>query len=583
MQDDAVRSVKERLDIVDVIGDYVALRKVGSNYRGLCPFHSEKTPSFYVSPERGSYHCFGCGAGGDLISFVMEMEGLSFVEAMELLAPRAGVTFRREGGKGGKTDAYQLLTLANRFFSENLTGKTGLPARRYLERRGIDATTARSFELGWAGESWDGLCRFLDRQGVPTRAALESGLVLEGRNGLYDRFRGRIIFPIHDVSGRVVAFGGRLVGGDGAKYINSPENELFRKRRSLYLIHKAKQGMREAGRAILVEGYTDAIRLHMHGFTNAVATLGTSLTEGQADILTRFASQCLICYDADAAGEEATLRGMYLLQSRGLDVRVVSLPEGSDPDDLLREEGGKETFQEAQRSALPLLNYHLKLRSPALQDQARRPAAAREILEKMAELPDIDTAPYLPEVASGLGLFAHQVQQTVEEYRKGRKPRAGNRPSGDVSSSAEGMQIEAEQQETPDSLESALVYLLWNGRGSGEIPPTAQVLPLLENELLAHIAAALLQGESPEELESRWLITGDRRPLRALALGAAMCDRFEESGNTLRVVLESLQRKKQQKRYLEVQERFRRGSATPEDLSLLKELGRELKGGHRHR
>ncbi|MGC9373037.1 MAG: DNA primase, partial [Thermovirgaceae bacterium] len=399
MARDEIEEVRERLDIVDVIGDYLRLNRSGRNYRALCPFHSEKTPSFYVSPKRQTWHCFGCGRGGDLFSFVMEQEGLSFPEALRLLAERAGVALKaRQSDKGAK-DLYDIMNEAHAFYRKQMQGRGAEAARAYLSRRGIDVKRAVLFELGWAPQGWDGLKRHFSTRGISLRQAVQAGLLVEGDRGTYDRFRGRILFPIKDVRGRVIALGGRIVSGEGAKYINSPESPIYSKRSSLYLLNSAKRNMREKGRAILVEGYMDALKLHLEGFTETVATLGTSLTEEQAALLKRFCEQCLICYDADIAGQEAAIRGMYLLQRAGLDMRVVTLPEGMDPDDLVSTEDGGERFEELLEKAAPLPLFHIAAKRGELADESRANGARREIIEGLAGLPVLEANRYLPEVA----------------------------------------------------------------------------------------------------------------------------------------------------------------------------------------
>ena len=301
---DDVRRIKERLDIVDVIGDYIRLKRSGGGFVGLCPFHDEKTPSFSVSPSRQTYHCFGCGQGGDLFSFVMQRENLSFREALELLARRAGVELSRDGGRQRERNLYDVMEKACSFYRSELEreGREGGRAAAYLDRREIPREAWRDFELGFAPKGWDGLWKRLTAEGFSFREAFDAGLVLEGRTGPYDRFRERVIFPVRDISGRLQAFGGRLVEGDGAKYVNSPEGVLYSKRRSLYLIGRAKEAARSRDRLILVEGYMDAIRLHLAGFEEAVASLGTSLTEEQAALIRRLTDLCYICYDLTRPG-----------------------------------------------------------------------------------------------------------------------------------------------------------------------------------------------------------------------------------------------------------------------------------------
>lgn len=257
MGDDVVRQIKDRLDIADVVGDYVRLHKTGKNLKGLCPFHQEKTPSFIVSPDRQTFHCFGCGEGGDVFSFIMKIEGLNFREALELLAQRAGVeveTSPSHFSTKGKRSLYDIMETSLFFYRSSLKNQGGRLAQQYLNSRGMNIESASLFEIGWAPPTWDSLWRLLFKEKVSLKEALDCGLVIEGTKGIYDRFRGRVIFPIRDVSGRLLAFGGRIIDGDSAKYINSPEGVLYSKRKNLYLLHMAKQEIREKTGLFLLKG-----------------------------------------------------------------------------------------------------------------------------------------------------------------------------------------------------------------------------------------------------------------------------------------------------------------------------------------
>ena len=266
MADNNISLIKSRIDIVELISDYVRLRRAGRNYLGLCPFHNEKTPSFTVSQERQTWHCFGCGRGGDIFTFIMQHENMDFYEALKFLADRAGVEIKNFNNNNSnkannKANLYEIMSLASRYFENNL--KADNLAKSYLERRNLSLEQAAKFNLGWSYISWDGLLNFLKRNNISEAQALSAGLIIaHERGGFYDRFRGRLMFPVKDISGRVIAFGGRLVDGEGAKYINSPEGEIYSKRDNLYLINQAKAFMKERGRAILCEGYMDAVRLH---------------------------------------------------------------------------------------------------------------------------------------------------------------------------------------------------------------------------------------------------------------------------------------------------------------------------------
>lgn len=579
-----IDEIKEKLDILEVIGDYVPLKKVGKNYRGLCPFHSEKTPSFYVSPERQTYHCFGCGRGGDVFSFIMEKEGLTFPEALRFLAERAGV--KLEEGKGSRKNddigIFDVMEEASKFFRDQLWFDAGIAALKYLARRGLKKEDILAFEIGWAPDSWDSLKRHLERKnGKKTVSiALDAGLLIKGPKGIYDRFRGRVIFPIRDVRGKLIGFGGRIISGEGVKYINSPESPIFMKRSSLFLLNRAKGHIREKKRAILVEGYMDALKLHIKGFPESVATLGTAVTEEQAALLKRFTERVFLCYDADVAGQEANLRGMYVLQRMGLDVRIVSLPIGKDPDDLLSTEKGGEDFRKLLDLALPLPLYHVKLKEPELRDESLRTRARREILEGLASLPSLEANSYLPEVARGLGMVLSEVIRSLEEFRKNIKDESVKK--GFLNTSYVNINVkpssDVDKKSNIHPLEAVLCYILWTDekRRSSEAPE--RLLPLFNQEEAKAIALALLQGEEPEELRERWLEAGDTWPLALLAAGAAHIEEYPQE-RVYEVVVEALERRAKMKRFEVLKNKKARGVATIEEIIEFSKLAKFLKGG----
>jgi len=575
-QDEAVREIKERIDIVELVGDVVPLRKVGKNFRGLCPFHAEKTPSFYVSPDRQTFHCYGCGRGGDIFSFVMEKEGLSFPEALETLAERAGVRLARR--TGNRRSLSEVMELALAFYRETLLGPSGEPARRYLESRSLPPPAWSRFELGWAPPAWDGLWNWLRGKGVSRQEAISCGLIIEGQKGDYDRFRGRVIFPIRDIAGKLTAFGGRILSGEGAKYINSPEGPLFNKRSLLYLLPAAKGPIREKGEAILVEGYMDALRLHLCGFHNAVATLGTSLTTEQAALLKRMSDRVLICYDSDAAGQDATLRGMSLLQNEGLEVRVVELPRGKDPDELLASVGGDGLFGQALSRAMPLPLYHVHARREALAGPGRK-KAVEEILAGLAELPMLDLVPYLGAIASSLGIFSHQLSELLN-LRQGQKK--GSPPPEKRDSALSGVLVKEGQrnpaEDLPDSLESALLYLLWKCPERRAAAAPEALLPLFGDERIQGAVAALLNGEPPESLRKIWYETGNRFLGSALAAGGDFCEAFGDPNEAWQKIETGLRKRNAEKEYRILREKMTRGLATSEEMSRLNWLARMLKG-----
>jgi DNA primase len=384
LSEGVVATVKSKLDIVEVIGESVSLRKAGTTFKGLCPFHGEKTPSFVVTPARESWHCFGCGLGGDVFSFVMQREGIDFPAALRLLAGRAGVeiderTSREDARRKRLRD---VLEAAIAFYHAVLVdSRHGQPALDYLRGRGFTDESIATYQLGWAPDSWDTLAKALRTKRGATDDELETvGLAVRGRrNTVYDRFRGRIIFPIRDASGGATGLGGRIlepVAGPregtperdhGPKYLNSPATPLFDKSRSLYLIDRARGAMRKTGRAVIVEGYTDALMAHQAGFQNVVAGLGTALTAGQVELITRYAPSIALAYDVDPAGQSAGTFGATELTALiaeiqhsgariGLtEVGVVRLPEGKDPDEVIRDD--RATWEAATAEPQPIMDY----------------------------------------------------------------------------------------------------------------------------------------------------------------------------------------------------------------------------------
>jgi DNA primase len=336
-----VEEIKQRLDIVEHISEYVQLKRSGANYKGVCPFHDEKTPSFMVSPEKQIFHCFGCGAGGDAIGFTMKYDGLSFPEALEALAGKTGVELKRPSGqarsRGTKEALRAIQSEALTFFTSHL--KKAPAARKYLEERGITGESVELFSLGYAPPGWHNMEEHLGRKGHKPEMIRKSGLVAEGRKGPYDIFRARIMYPILDVQGQVIAFGGRVIDSSEPKYLNSPDTELFRKGDNLYALNLSKEGIRRDGRAIVVEGYMDAIMCHQHGITSAVAPLGTALTPGHFMKLRRHSEKVVVLFDGDKAGIAAARRSLDLIMAEAMNARVLVLPEGQDPDSILNEKG----------------------------------------------------------------------------------------------------------------------------------------------------------------------------------------------------------------------------------------------------
>lgn len=366
--EEIVEEVRQSNDIFSIVSDYLRLKKQGKNYVGLCPFHQEKTPSFTVSPEKQIFYCFGCSAGGNVISFVMQMENLSFPEAVRFLADKSGITIPgdqdpQEGLKYKERErAYELNGLVKNFFRYILNHhEVAAEARNYLKRRGIDEATAEKFQLGFAPPGWDGLLNYLLKKGYHPEYLEKQGLVLKKSQGkgYYDRFRNRVIFPIWNHKNNVIGFGGRVLDDSLPKYLNSPETNVFNKSNNLYGINFAIPAIRELDSVIIVEGYLDVITCHQFGIKNVVASLGTAMTREQGKFLARYTQKVYIAYDTDAAGVAATLRGMEILQDVGCRVKVITIPSGKDPDELIRNRGPEAFLELVRHKSKSLIKYKL--------------------------------------------------------------------------------------------------------------------------------------------------------------------------------------------------------------------------------
>lgn len=357
-----IEEIKNRLDIVEVINSYIKLKKAGSNYKALCPFHSEKNPSFFVSPTRQIWHCFGCGLGGDIFKFIMEIEGVEFGDALRILAKRAGVELKpiKPELKTERQRLYEICELATKFFEKQLEGKIGREVVEYLLGRGISKDSIKKWRLGWAPESWQALTEFLVSRGFKKEEIERAGLAIKNEAGnFYDRFRGRIIFPIFDLNSQVVGFGGRVFKKEkGPKYINTPNTLLYDKSKTLYGLDRAKLEIRKKDFCLLVEGYTDVILAHQAGTENTVSTSGTALTPYQLGLLKRYSENLFLAFDMDLAGDFATKRGIDLAQIKGFNIKVVLLPKGKDPADVISE--NQKEWQEKIAKAKPIMDFYFE-------------------------------------------------------------------------------------------------------------------------------------------------------------------------------------------------------------------------------
>lgn len=362
--DELIEEIRISNDIISVVGDYIQLKRKGKGYFGLCPFHNEKTPSFYVDPVKQLYYCFGCGNGGSVIQFIMGVENLDYIETIKLLADKARILLPE--GKDGKHKEIakkkkQILKInieAARFFYQQFKDKKNNKAKEYLASREIKRNTLRKYGIGYSLESWDALYKYLKSKDYNNDILLESGLILKNKNdGYYDRFRGRIMFPIFDLRGNILGFGGRVLDNSEPKYMNSPETLVYNKRKHLYGLNFAKDSSHK--RIIVVEGYMDVISLFQFGIINTVASLGTALTQSQGRLLKKYTEEVVISFDSDMAGKAATMRGLDVLNKIGCNVKVLEMPEGKDPDDFIKKNGA-DIFNNLIKESLSLVEYKIK-------------------------------------------------------------------------------------------------------------------------------------------------------------------------------------------------------------------------------
>lgn len=409
---------------MDVIGEYVRLQPAGRSLKGLCPFHGERTPSFHVSRERQLFHCFGCGVGGDVFSFIMKIENVDFLDAARILAERAGIDWPGNGqaGVGGPAHSRLLeaLDLAARYYQYVLRqAPPAHPVWRYIQGRGIDQTSLQRFGLGYAPPDGDLLWRALERRGFTAREAEAAGLILPGQGGQWmDRFRGRLMFPIRDHRGRVIAFGGRVLGDGEPKYLNSPETPLFHKGRHLFALDLAQDAIRSRGLALVVEGYMDVLTCHQFGAQYVVATLGTAFTREQGMLLGRYTQEVVLSFDADPAGRQAVFRALQSLAGQALTARVLLLPAGEDPDSFLHKRG-REAWEERVEQALPLPEYLLGtvLSGRDLQDVQQKVQAEQEVLPILAALVKaVEREAYIEWAAARLQVPAHALRSDLRRY-----------------------------------------------------------------------------------------------------------------------------------------------------------------------
>ena len=469
-----LEEISQRIDIVELVNEYVPLKKTGRNYRGLCPFHTEKTPSFFVTPDKGIFHCFGCGTGGDCFSFLMKIRNFTFPEACEELAKQAGVALPRPRAgpeQKAKDQKRRLLfrtnEIAGKYFHDVLLhGHEGQGARDYLRDRGFDDEMVGKFQLGFAVKSWEGMVRHLTEKRVPRELASEVGLIMPGKKGgYYDRFRGRLMFPIEDLGGSIIGFGGRVIDDEEPKYLNSPESAIYEKGKSIYGLPITKEAIRQHDSVIVVEGYFDLIALSQHGIENVVATLGTAFTPAQIAILRRYTKNVIMIYDSDEAGQKAMQRSLESLLEGGMSTKYIPLPAGSDPDSAIRELGA-EKFRRRLDGARPLLESMIEdlaaeTRRAGIADKS---GAVRKVLPLLNRIQDkIKRDLYIKLLSESFGLDTKAVWSEMKSVGAGRRPTrstpAAQPQNGhrQVEETILGIALTNMEGIKPDELEEAIV------------------------------------------------------------------------------------------------------------------------------
>ncbi|QCK14946.1 DNA primase [Mangrovivirga cuniculi] len=447
ISDDSIEKVKSYVDIVDVIGEYVQLKKVGQNYRGLSPFTNEKTPSFYVSPSKEIFKCFSSGKGGDAIKFITEFEGVGYLEAIKILADKYGIELEmeelsEEAIQKQSTSESLLIVLnhAAEYFHQMLkeTDEGRSVGLSYFRERGFNEKIINEFGLGYSLDKWDGLYKEALQKGYQEEYLDKAGLIIKKEEKAYDRFRGRVMFPIHNVSGKVIAFGGRVIKLDPSKkqpkYVNSPETEVYHKSKILYGIYQAKQAIRQFDECYLVEGYTDVISMHMSDVANVVASSGTSLTDEQIRLISRYTKNITVLFDGDAAGIKAAMRGIDMILEKGLNVKVLVFPEGEDPDSYSQKLGTEEFKKFLKENATDFVSYKLKIYSEEAKVSPQAKAdSIKAIVESIAKIPDpIKRTVYTQQAATHLNvdedlLIAEENKLIIQKRRNEQKQSAKDR------------------------------------------------------------------------------------------------------------------------------------------------------------
>ena len=562
-----IQDLVDRSDIVDVVSGYVRLSKrSGANMFGLCPFHSEKTPSFSVSPDKQIYHCFGCGKGGGVISFIMEIENLSYPEAIAFLAKRAGMQMPEETDSAEGRKRARMLAVnkeAARWFYSNLSKPEGAPAVQYIQRRGISPAMVKNFGLGAAPDTWDSLRNAMHEKGFTDNELFDAGLVKRGKNGgFYDAFRNRLMFPVIDVRGNVIGFSGRILGDGEPKYLNSPETLTFNKSRNLFAMNLAKKS--KSGYIILSEGNIDVVSLHQAGFDSAVASLGTSLTSEQARLISRYTNEVIIAYDNDGAGLKASQRAIGILEKLDIKVRVLRMSGAKDPDEYIKTKG-PEAFRKLLESSENQMDYRLRAirEKYDLTDSEQKVAYLKEVYDLIARLPNkVRREVYSELIAESLQIDNNLVKKDVEEARKMLLNRAKTVEQKDIKAQSTllpaSKEIRFEDKESAVA-EAGLIELLYIDQALIKTKELPQVTEFSSPEL-ARIYEVICTKIRHGDTVNMDTLAEDLTP-KELGLLSRILHSSEEIGNrnwgsrSLRSVVDYSERIKESKKRREEKER----------------------------
>jgi len=562
-RDILTRQIRDAVDIVDLVSSYMTLRRAGASFKGLCPFHQEKTPSFNVHPAKQFFKCYGCGAGGDVFTFVQLKENVDFPEARRILAHRAGISLEQDtpAGPGGvrKTDLARVNEWAKRVFLKNYQGPAGESVRQYVAGRGISGEMGEAFGLGLAVDSYDSLIRQANASKVDLRLLVAAGLVKESaRGGYYDTFRNRLMFPIADATGRILGFGGRTLGDDPAKYLNTPATALFDKGTSLFGLERARQAMGEKDRAIVVEGYTDCVMAHQFGFTETVATLGTAMTAEQAGRLRRYADRVVLLFDSDEAGQRAADRALSVTLTVGLDVTLARVPEGKDPCDYLLS-AGHDGFESVLNRATGALEFKWQQVVRQYDASATGPGRRRALdayLQQLSEwvgggaIDPIQMGLLLNQLSKVLSLPSEELHRRLHGMRKRpglRSPGSPTANGGAPPADAPGLAVNARQEALRQIVEVLLNDAEYYPAVASHLDPAAirdPALSAVATELVNLLKAdglfqrdelfSRLESASFARLITDLQLRGERRGRYAAVIeGAIAClGAFEQSRQT---------------------------------------------------